>query len=330
MSTVIRADTDQLRTVARQMRATADQITSGSNGMNQSMQALDATWGGSAHDRGMARWAEITPKYPPAVERLEHFANELEALAQRLDDAAAVFGGGAGASARSILGGIIAGQLPNPPITPVTPATPMPASWNDRYAQIGAIDAQIAKIRAGLGPEGSTAPGDIAARQELAQLTAQRAQMLKPIIDGIPNDGPSPNKNGFVGCTNYIAEKRDIEWNGNAHAWNENAQSAGYEVGSVPVKGSIIVFEPGVMGANKQYGHVAYVDSVVESGGVFKVTISEANPASGANGEWIAGTHTPPTQRSFDVRVGGDGKAYNAKTGAPVDISFIYGKKTPA
>lgn len=94
MSTVIRADTDQLRTVARQMRATADQITSGSNGMNQSMQALDATWGGSAHDRGMARWAEITPKYPPAVERLEHFANELEALAQRLDDAAAVFGGG--------------------------------------------------------------------------------------------------------------------------------------------------------------------------------------------------------------------------------------------
>ena len=33
MSTVIRADTDQLRAVARQMRSTADQITSGNDGM---------------------------------------------------------------------------------------------------------------------------------------------------------------------------------------------------------------------------------------------------------------------------------------------------------
>ena len=93
---VIRADTDQLRAVARQMRATADQITSGTDSMRQSMDALDATWSGQAHDRGMARWGEITPKYPPAVARLVHFANELEALAQRLDDAAAVFGGGGG------------------------------------------------------------------------------------------------------------------------------------------------------------------------------------------------------------------------------------------
>ena len=91
---MIRADTDQLRAVARQMHATADQITSGTDGMRQSMDALDATWSGQAHDRGMARWGEILPKYPPAVERLVHFANELEALAQRLDDAAAAFGGG--------------------------------------------------------------------------------------------------------------------------------------------------------------------------------------------------------------------------------------------
>ena len=101
MTSVVRADTDQLRAVARQMRATADQITSGTDGMRQSMDALDATWSGQAHDRGMARWGEITPKYPPAVERLVRFANELEALAQRLDDAAAVFGGGLG------LGGIL-------------------------------------------------------------------------------------------------------------------------------------------------------------------------------------------------------------------------------
>ena len=94
MPTIIRADTDQLRAVARQMRTTADEIMSGANAMHQAMGALDATWSGSARDRGMARWGELVPKYPPAVERLVHFANELEALAQRLDDAAAVFGTG--------------------------------------------------------------------------------------------------------------------------------------------------------------------------------------------------------------------------------------------
>lgn len=101
MPSVVRADTDQLRAVAHQMRTTADLITSGNATMRQSMDALDATWSCSARDRGIARWAEITPKYPPAVERLEHMANELEALAQRLDDAAAVFGDGVG------LGGIL-------------------------------------------------------------------------------------------------------------------------------------------------------------------------------------------------------------------------------
>ncbi len=105
MPNIIRADTDQLRAVARQMRATADLITNGTNGMRQSMDVLDATWSGQARDRGMARWAEMTPKYPPAVERLVHVANELEALAQRLDDAAAVFGGGGGAGGTGSTGG---------------------------------------------------------------------------------------------------------------------------------------------------------------------------------------------------------------------------------
>ncbi|NTW03750.1 MAG: WXG100 family type VII secretion target [Oscillochloris sp.] len=91
---VVRADTDQLRAVARQMRATADQIMGGHDGMQQSMAALDATWSGHARDRGMARWAEIAPKYRPSTEGLVHLANGLESLAQRLDDAAAVFGAG--------------------------------------------------------------------------------------------------------------------------------------------------------------------------------------------------------------------------------------------
>ena len=35
MTKIIRADTDQLRTVARQMRTTADHVTSGTEGMRQ-------------------------------------------------------------------------------------------------------------------------------------------------------------------------------------------------------------------------------------------------------------------------------------------------------
>ncbi|NTV64471.1 MAG: WXG100 family type VII secretion target, partial [Oscillochloris sp.] len=66
---VVRADTDQLRAVARQMRATADQITGGHDGMQQSMSSLDATWSGHARDRGMARWGEIAPKYRPSAVR---------------------------------------------------------------------------------------------------------------------------------------------------------------------------------------------------------------------------------------------------------------------
>ncbi|NTW03752.1 MAG: WXG100 family type VII secretion target, partial [Oscillochloris sp.] len=93
---IIRADTDQLCAVARQMRTTADQITGGHDGMRQSMDSLDATWSGHARDRGMARWGEIAPKYRPSADGLVHLANELEALAQRLDDAAAVFGAGGG------------------------------------------------------------------------------------------------------------------------------------------------------------------------------------------------------------------------------------------
>jgi uncharacterized protein YukE len=92
MSTIIRADTDQLRAVARQMRSVSAEILTGSRAADQAMQALDAVWSGSARDRGMARWAEIAPRYQPDAERLIHLANELEALAQRLDDAAAVFG----------------------------------------------------------------------------------------------------------------------------------------------------------------------------------------------------------------------------------------------
>jgi len=94
MNTVICANTDQLRAVARQMRGTADLILSGSGALAREMDSFAATWSGSARDRGMARWETIHPRYQPDAERLTRFAKEIDALADRLDEAARVFGDG--------------------------------------------------------------------------------------------------------------------------------------------------------------------------------------------------------------------------------------------
>ncbi len=94
MTSIIRANTDQLRSVARQMRGAADQILADTGASAREMEALAETWSGSARDRGMARWAEIHPRYQPAAEQLNHFASELDGLAARLEEAARVFGDG--------------------------------------------------------------------------------------------------------------------------------------------------------------------------------------------------------------------------------------------
>ncbi|MBP1467294.1 WXG100 family type VII secretion target [Candidatus Chloroploca sp. M-50] len=92
MPGIIRADTDQLRAVANQMRTTAEQISTGTGSMQQSMEMLDMVWSGKARDRGMEAWTRIVARYNPEVNTLLHLAKELEALAQRMDEAAAVFG----------------------------------------------------------------------------------------------------------------------------------------------------------------------------------------------------------------------------------------------
>ncbi len=145
MPGIIRADTDQLRSVARQMRTTVDQIDDGTNAMQQSVQALDAVWSGNARDRGIAYWERIFPNYRPNVERLVHFANELEALAQRLDDAAAVFGAGAlgatGATAATATGSTRLAQ-PAPPHD-------APDSMFEIFGKLREGDEEIKVIRIG-------------------------------------------------------------------------------------------------------------------------------------------------------------------------------------
>jgi LysM repeat protein len=73
-------------------------------------------------------------------------------------------------------------------------------------------------------------------------------------------------------CTWYVAQKRVVPWSGHAKSWLTNARAYGYQIGTTPRVGAIVVLtEGGWLG--RLYGHVAYVESV--NGSWF--TISEMN-----------------------------------------------------
>jgi LysM repeat protein len=70
-------------------------------------------------------------------------------------------------------------------------------------------------------------------------------------------------------CTWYVATKRYVPWNGDAHSWFGNAQAYGFPTGRTPRPGAIMVTW------ESWWGHVAYVESV--SGSCWNV--SEMNYA---------------------------------------------------
>lgn len=69
-------------------------------------------------------------------------------------------------------------------------------------------------------------------------------------------------------CTYYVAIRRYVPWSGNAKSWLVNARAFGFETGSIPVPGAIMVTSE-----NPRWGHVAYVEAVNDG----KVTVSEMN-----------------------------------------------------
>ncbi|KAA3661737.1 MAG: CHAP domain-containing protein [Chloroflexi bacterium] len=122
-------------------------------------------------------------------------------------------------------------------------------------------------------------------QQQLAQLNEQHDTLQTIITDGISADGPAKKYDAFPGtitnnCTKHASAKRFFPdaVNGHAYKWNEQAKSAGYEVGDYPVKGSVMVYEPGVKGAHNEFGHVAFVEKVEPmSDGQYKVTFTDNN-----------------------------------------------------
>ncbi len=80
-------------------------------------------------------------------------------------------------------------------------------------------------------------------------------------------------------CTAWAKHKRpDLPWNlGHAKTWGVRAKAQGFPVDGKPRVGDVIVLQPGVQGAHRRYGHVAYVIGVSGS----RVIVSEMNGGQG-------------------------------------------------
>ena len=61
-------------------------------------------------------------------------------------------------------------------------------------------------------------------------------------------------------------------WNGGF--WDDTARAAGLAVGTLPVSGAIVTFDPGTQGITAATGHVAFVESVSSDG---SFVVSEMN-----------------------------------------------------
>ncbi|MCO6334489.1 amidase domain-containing protein [Staphylococcus epidermidis] len=98
---------------------------------------------------------------------------------------------------------------------------------------------------------------------------------FKPFTE---TSGTSPYPHGQ--CTWYVYHRMNqfdssISGDlGDAHNWNNRAESEGYTVTHTPKNHTAVVFEAGQLGADTQYGHVAFVEKVNDDG---SIVISESN-----------------------------------------------------
>jgi hypothetical protein len=172
--------------------------------------------------------------------------------------------------------------------------------WQDRVEELERLDNEIAEL------EGR---GDLTSEESarLDELREQRNRLQQTLDEGIFSQGLSPDRNPFLEgeCTWYATSRRNMYpavW-GDAKNWAYQATASGYEVGEMPVKGSIMVWQPGVRKASAAYGHVSFVENVEKlSDGTFRVYYTDNKNMD------------PSSPKSIIMRLGEAG------------IDFIYGQ----
>jgi WXG100 family type VII secretion target len=217
------------------------------------------------------------------------------------------------------------------------------APWRTRSDvledKIDALDEQIQDLEAqrdGLLQIRQESKQKLIELQRQSQELSTRQADLKALINkGVPADGPTkPDwlRNQLSGCTHYVAQHRDVSaWPNasgkpghpkNACEWDNQARQAGYEVGQKPLKGSILVWEPGAkytqehnnytVSTHSTAGHVAIVEEVDYSNSeVVRVKIGHASLSDGR------GTHSDPIHQWVTL---------NPAEIERGDISFVYDK----
>ena len=203
----------------------------------------------------------------------------------------------------------------------------IPDKWSEKFNDEKELSSEIRNLELRLEEmekmgKGQSDPDVIKVSNEISFLKNQLSNIEKSIELGIPGGKtPANYANGLAGCTNYLAQKRDISgfWKGghmNATYWDDNARSAGFDVGSRPIKGSIMVIEAGnnsLMKVDAEAGHVLYVENVQNVEGGYMVSVSHGGVAR-ENGKAIYGTYIPLKPKTFFVPTEAAG------------INFIYDK----
>jgi len=107
----------------------------------------------------------------------------------------------------------------------------------------------------------------LASVKQLGILQDQQKTLTQQIAQGVALDGPSKWHAYFPGdtannCTKYASLKRNVPCRGHAYQWNEQATANGYEVGTRPLRGAVMVWEPKIHGGDETCGHVSIVERV--------------------------------------------------------------------
>lgn len=123
----------------------------------------------------------------------------------------------------------------------------------------------------GLPADGSIAPGQsiiIPGGQKITPVYSRpTAQLAYRVSSNYGAYGGKSHQFPWGQCTWYVAQKRYIPWSGHAKYWLSQAKRYGFQIGTEPVPGAIVVTN------ESWYGHVAYVEAV---NGDY-ITISEMN-----------------------------------------------------
>lgn len=213
--------------------------------------------------------------------------------------------------------------IPDWPLERDSDGVPWRVRADDYEDEIAECDRQIQELQS----QKQALLEDLNTRQQLeahlAELQQRQNALNQAIGEGVPPDGPTTPKwlhDQLAGCTNYVAEKRDVSDFGDGHPgdasdWDNQARDAGYEVGEHPAEGAVMVFEGNndVMKVDKTAGHVAYVEKVEKVDGGYKVTVSQADTKYD-KGSFVRGTYINKRSSEIFVKDGAKG------------VSFIYGK----